>query len=224
MRVVEVTVLALVTTSFAFWLPLTDQAKCYPEPLEDNKMTVQYNCPTGYFSPYASLLFNTEGSIIRALIRGNRAHAHGITIFTISMIGTFGAFWYFMSAITYRSAVPSGVFLSSILVGVSVGQIYENCRENLFGIDHHVSTALPLLLGAACMLAANTRLSYSIVLLMLETSNQFNLAIPMILAVFTSKFVADLMTNSLFDREIRDLQMPMLKGICPPQTAGKKAY
>jgi H+/Cl- antiporter ClcA len=55
------------------------------------------------------------------------------------------------------------------------------------------------------MLAANTRLSYSIVVLMLEATGSFTLAIPMILAVFTTKFVADLMTNSLFDREIRDL-------------------
>jgi len=131
------------------------------------------------------------------------------------MIGAFGAYWYFFSAITYRSAVPTGVFLSSILIGFTVGQIYENAVENLFGVDNSSVTALPLILGAACMLAANTRLSYSIVVLMLEATGSFTLAIPMILAVFTTKFVADLLTNSLFDREIRDLQMPMLKGVCP---------
>jgi H+/Cl- antiporter ClcA len=101
--------------------------------------------------------------------------------------------------------VPTGVFLSSILVGFTVGQIYENAVENLFGVDNASLTALPLILGAACMLAANTRLSYSIVVLMLEATGSFTLAIPMILAVFTTKFVADLMNNSLFDREIRDL-------------------
>jgi CBS domain-containing protein len=46
----------------------------------------------------------------------------------------------------------------------------------------------------------------------------------MILAVFTSKTISDWLTNGLFDREIRDEQMPMLKGVCPPQTAQKKAY
>lgn len=140
------------------------------------------------------------------------------------MIGTFGAFWFFFSAITYRSAVPSGAFLSAILVGVSVGQLYENIRINVLDIEHDRYTTLPIIIGAACMLSSYTRLSYSIVVLMLETSNSFNLAIPMILAVFTSKTVADLLTNGLFDREIRDEQMPMLKGVCPPETAMKKAY
>lgn len=205
MKVIEVTVLALVTTTFAFWLPLTDGAKCYLKPENVKNLMVQYNCPTGYITPYATLLFNTEGGIIRSLIWANRAQAFGFKVFTIPMIGTFGAYWYFFSAITYRAAVPTGVFLSSILVGFTVGQIYENAVENLFGIDNASLTALPLILGAACMLAANTRLSYSIVVLMLEATGSFTLAIPMILAVFTTKFVADLMTNSLFDREIRDL-------------------
>ena len=227
MQVVEVTVLAFVTTSFAFWLPLTDQAKCFPLPTHNRRNynnLVQYNCPTGYTSAYATLMFNTEGSLIRSLIHGNVAHAYGYEIFTIAMIGTFGAFWYFFSVITYRSAVPSGVFLSMILVGVSVGQMYDNVRMNIFGIDRNTSTILPLMLGAACMMAASTRLSYSIVVLMLETSSAFNMAIPMIFAVFTSKAVAYLINNGLFYHEIRDLQMPMLKGVCPPETARMKAY
>jgi H+/Cl- antiporter ClcA len=87
------------------------------------------------------------------------------------MIGAFGCFWYFFSVITYRSAVPTGVFLSAILVGISVGQIYENIRMNMFGIQSDTYTALPIMLGAASMLSSYTRLSYSVVVLMLETSN-----------------------------------------------------
>ena len=69
------------------------------------------------------------------------------------------------------------------------------------------------------MMSSYTRLSYSIVVLMLETSNSFNLAIPMIVAVFTSRTVADFFNNGLFDREIRNLQMPFLKGTCPADCA-----
>jgi H+/Cl- antiporter ClcA len=65
------------------------------------------------------------------------------------------------------------------------------------------------------MMSSYTRLSYSVVVLMLETSNSFNLAIPMIVAVFTSRTVADLFTNSLFDREVRSDQLPVLKGTVP---------
>lgn len=40
MKVIEVSVLAAVTTSFAFWLPLTVQETCLPEPLRGYKLTV----------------------------------------------------------------------------------------------------------------------------------------------------------------------------------------
>lgn len=78
---------------------------------------------------------------------------------------------------------------------------------------------MPLILGAASMMASTTRLSYSVVVLMLETSNSFNLAIPMIVAVFLSKTIADYFSNGIFDKEIRDLQMPLLKGTI--STVGK---
>jgi hypothetical protein len=73
MKVVEVTVLAFLTTSFAFWLPLTDAAICLVEPSEVPKNLVRYNCPSGYYNPMATLLFNTEGMTIRALLLGNQA-------------------------------------------------------------------------------------------------------------------------------------------------------
>jgi len=139
-------------------------------------------------------------------------------------MGVFGCFWFFFAIMTYGAAVPSGVFLSAILVGCSVGQIYENIRINLFGIENTTFSSLPIILGASCMMTSYTRLSYSIVVLMLETSNSFNLAIPMIVAVFTSKTVADLFTNSLFDREIRNEQIPVLKGECPAETANIRAH
>jgi len=116
---------------------------------------------------------------------------------------TFGCFWFFFSIFTYGSAVPSGVFLSAILVGLSVGQIYENIRSEIGIKIAAVHTPLPLILGAACMMSSYTRLSYSIIVLMLECSDSFNLAVPMIIAVFTSHCVSECFTNSIFEREIR---------------------
>lgn len=79
-RVVEVCVLSGITTSFAFWLPYLLGPQCYykpenPVPLaghysEKWDFLVQYNCPTGSFSPVATLFFNTEGTVIKALVSG----------------------------------------------------------------------------------------------------------------------------------------------------------
>lgn len=94
---------------------------------------------------------------------------------------------------------------------------------NIFNEVSDDNTTLPLIIGAAAMMASTTRLSYSIVVLMLEACNAFNIAIPVIIAVFTSKMVADLLTNSLYDREIRDENIPLLTGTCPLWSKNKKA-
>lgn len=73
------------------------------------------------------------------------------------------------------------------------------------------------------MMTATTRLSYSVVVLMLEASNAFNLAIPMIIAVFCAKIVGDSFTISLYERELRDENIPLLTGHCPLKTRNKKA-
>jgi H+/Cl- antiporter ClcA len=62
---------------------------------------------------------------------------------------------------------------------------------------------MPMVIGAASMMASYTRLTYSIVLLVLEASNSFSLAVPMLVAVWVSNCVANLFTTSLFEREIR---------------------
>lgn len=224
LRVTEVVVIAMVTSSFAYWLPYTANAICFPMGDNDQKILVQYNCPTDYFNPLATLFFNTEGSIIKSIVSGYTAELLSFDVLSSSVMGIFACFWFYFAVLTYGAAVPSGVFLSSILVGCSIGQIYENIRINVFGLENTTITSMPLILGAASMMSSTTRLSYSIVVLMLETSNSFNLAIPMIVAVFTSKTIADYFTNGLFDREIRDLQMPMLKGTCPPECKEKRAH
>lgn len=74
------------------------------------------------------------------------------------------------------------------------------------------------------MISSYTRMSYSVVVLMLEATNSFNLVIPMIVAVFMSRSVADLFTSSIFKYEVREKQMPILTGSCPAKSANLKAY
>ena len=222
LKMVEVTILALATTSFAYWLPYWVQAECY-QGVSGDKTIVQYNCPKNQFNPLATLTMNSEGLIIRNIVSGFNEQANIVTLTTAKM-GVFGIFWFIFSCLTYGSSLPSGPFLSAMLVGCSVGQIYENTRIFAFDLNPSDFSSLPIVMGAACMMSGYTRLSYSIVVLMLESSNSFNLAIPMIVGVFTTRTIADLFTNSLFDREIRNDQLPIIKGSLPDSSKDLKAH
>jgi H+/Cl- antiporter ClcA len=56
-------------------------------------------------------------------------------------------------------------------------------------------------------------------MLMLETTNSFNLAAPMVVAVWTSRAVSNLISTSIYERELRGKQMPFLRGVCPAETS-----
>lgn len=134
-------------------------------------------------------------------------------------LSIFALCWYFFSMITYGSAVPSGLFLPPILVGSSIGFLWENMRVALLNIQQTEISSLPIIVGAACMISGQTRLTYSVIVLVLEASGSFDLAVPMFLAVWCSNTVGSFMTTSLFQREIRGKQMPFLSGNCPQETS-----
>ena len=60
------------------------------------------------------------------------------------------------------------------------------------------------IMGCAAMLAGFTRMTYSLVVVMLETTQQINFFIPILIAVATSVAVGNAVSgNSLYDRALR---------------------
>lgn len=221
-KCMEVTILAFITSSFFYWLPYVTAAKCYSGSdtnYADGVHLAQYNCPNGFYNPLATLFFNTEGLVIRAMVGAYHQELEYEHLMGTLSICVFAMSWFFFSMLTYGSHVPSGVFLSAILVGCSIGFLFENFRVSVLGINQHEISTMPIIIGAAAMMSGYTRWTYSIVVVMLEASDSFNLAVPMLCAVWTCNVVGNLLTTSLFERELRGKQMPFLRGTCPKENA-----
>merc|ERR1711871_1068025 len=101
MRVVEVTILCLITTSMAYWLPYVNGARCFYNGFtnggEDEadiewRFLVRYNCPSGYFNPAATLFFNSEGTIIKSIVTGFTFQNAHDNLLSSQALGTFGLF------------------------------------------------------------------------------------------------------------------------------------
>ena len=69
------------------------------------------------------------------------------------------------------------------------------------------------------MLASYTRLTYSLAVIMLETSQSINLFLPVISTVLVSTGIARCFNRSLYDYAIRSKQMPLLRNHMPAETA-----
>ena len=72
-----------------------------------------------------------------------------------------------------------------------------------------------IIIGATAMLAGYCRLTYSLAVIMLETTQSINNFLPTILAIGVSLGVAKACNRSLYDYAIRSKQMPLLRNHMP---------
>ena len=124
-----------------------------------------------------------------------------------------GAVWYFWTITTYGVNVPSGLFLPGMIVGCSLGDLYtaliaDNglCSPE-HAADHRVTYVI---LGMGAMLAGYTRMTYSLVVVTMETTMNVNMFIPIVIAVGMSNYVGGLFNRSLYERAVRAKQMPII--------------
>lgn len=172
------------------------------------------------------MFFNTEGDAIKSIISGFEetggvaSNAWYLVIFTLC--------WYFFTITTYGVWCPAGLFLPGIIIGCGVGGcyslvqawIFDTTEEEYYASDIAVTQVL---VGAGAMLSSYCRLTYSLVIIMLETTSSINLFFPMMVGIMVARGVGNIFSPSLYDRALRMKQMPFLKQACSKETANFKA-
>ena len=125
-----------------------------------------WDCPALEYSPIASLFFNTEGGTIRTLFK--KSDYFDIDSKNLLL---FGLVWYFFTITTYGVKIPAGLFLPGIIMGGAMGRLYAYGIQYLQGgriepgeIEQNT------ILGSAAMLSGYCRLTYSLTVIMLETT------------------------------------------------------
>ena len=127
--------------------------------------------------------------------------------------------------------------MPGIIIGCAVGGLYAELQAWVLGGSIADSYAIPLdgsaprmtavtfvLTGAGAMLSSYTRLTFSLLVIMLETTSSINIFLPMTFAIFTARVVGNMFTNSLYDRAIRGKNMPFLRSEAPSTTRNLPAY
>lgn len=60
-----------------------------------------------------------------------------------------------------------------------------------------------IILGCAGFMAGYTRMTYSLAVIIMETSNDIQIFLPMMICIGTSNYIGYLFTRSLYERAIR---------------------
>ena len=130
----------------------------------------------------------------------------------------FFAVWYFFTITTYGVWIPAGLFLPGIIIGCAVGSVWETLRINIYDLAADEVRVTPILVGAGAMLGGYTRLTYCLVVIMLETTSSINLFIPMLVGIAVARAIGNLFNRSLYERALRSKQMPVLRNNAPRST------
>lgn len=137
----------------------------------------------------------------------------------------YGIIWYIFTTISAGTTVPSGIFLPMIIVGCSVGQLYSFAFNALFP-DSIEKGRGPVysIIGSAAMLSGSTRMTYSIAVIIMETTQNLNLFLSIIFGMFFSYLVGTLFNRSIYDGILRMKNIPILKSDPPKETENHTAF
>ena len=216
-RVLEVLVFSFVSSSLFYWASAGCK-KCFPiDPTLDYNYYFRFTCPENEYNPQATLFLNTEGAVIRALMNVKiKDTVLGYFIFT--------SIWYVLMITTAGVFVPAGLFLPGMLVGAGLGIMLrqglayiEPNQEPLLGSSYQI-------MGAAAMMAGYTRQTYSLAVIMLETSQTVNFFIPVLLTIMVSVGVGSIFNRSLYERSLRSKNIPMLRNHIPKTNRNVTAF
>lgn len=218
-RVVEVALFSLATSSVFYWGPyLFNQCKSNDLVSDDNlDLLSQYNCEDGHHSPLATTFFNEEVGAIRSIMSGFdgpggiRLPAEQLVLYLLA--------WYIFMTITYGVFIPAGLFLPGIIIGCAVGAIYEELNQKMFSQEDksYSDAVVPVLLGVGAMLSAYCRMTYSLAVVMMETTASINIFVPMFTAIMVARVVAGFFSPSLYVKTIRVKGIPVLPKHAPAE-------
>ncbi|CAL8098676.1 unnamed protein product [Calicophoron daubneyi] len=133
----------------------------------------------------------------------------------------------FLTVFTFGMKVPTGLFIPSLAAGAIMGRMLGVAVEQLV-VAHAthpfvarmckssqpcINPGLYAMIGAAATLGGVTRMTISLVVVMLELTGGLNYIIPLMVAAMISKWTGDRLTNgSIYEEHIRLNGYPYLGG------------
>ena len=146
--------------------------------------------------------------------------------FSVINLIIFASGWFLFTCITSGTAVPCGIFLPCILIGCALGLIYHNLHLLIFGDgEYTMNPETMAILGAAAVLSGSTRMTYSLAVIMLETTSNVELFLPIIFTLFTSYGVGTLLINkSIYLGALRSKNIPVIGQKIPKINRSLTAY
>jgi len=212
-RICEVAFVSLLTSSLTYFIPLTTWT-CRTVELSDDLVSTdavdvfrfhahQFDCPAGEINELADIFFGSREDAISAILTDP-------TQFNPWTLLTVGAVFFPLLILTLGTAIPSGIFMPTFLIGSSLGGAAGMIFKDWFG--GNISPSTFALLGAAALLAGIQHSTVSLCVILVEGTGQVKILIPVIITVVVSRYVAGIIhKHGLYETAMEINHYPYLE-------------
>lgn len=226
-RFIEVMLVSGLMSLVAFVMPLVwGQCTALPTDMQDwsnqEKNLVEhlvpfYCVPGKEYNEVASLIFTDADIAIKQLFHFREAGADDTSTFSSGALFLFFVPYIVMATITYGIAVPSGLFVPSLLSGAAFGRLFGHLLHKL---DHTNGTFADsgtyALMGAAAVLGGMARMTISLTVILLEATGDMQYVLPLMLTLMAARFTGNVFNEGLYDIHIALKRIPFLEPDVPP--------
>uniref|UniRef100_A0A8C8LQ30 Chloride channel protein n=1 Tax=Oncorhynchus tshawytscha TaxID=74940 RepID=A0A8C8LQ30_ONCTS len=204
-RVLESLLVAMVTTVVIFVASMTlGECRDLVSLNEDviNSTIRQFFCPNKTYNDMATLFFNPQEVAIHQLF-----HQDG-TFSPVTLI-VFFVLYFLLACWTYGVSVPSGLFVPSLLCGAAFGRLVANLLKINLGMDIYSGTFA--LIGAAAFLGGVVRMTISLTVILIESTNEITYGLPIMITLMVAKWTGDFFNKGIYDIHIHLRGVPLLE-------------
>jgi chloride channel 7 len=211
LRFLEALVVSLVTSTCSFLLSYFVHScrRLESDVLDNEEVSIQhfqFFCPNGYYNDMATVFYTTEELAIKQLL-----HSEGE--FSFSTLWMFSVVYFSLFCWTQGIAVPAGVFVPSILAGAAYGRLVGQWLYHwtpFQSVKWRINPGTFALIGAASLLGGVTRMTISLTVILIETTNDTTYGLPLMVTLMVAKWTADLFNQGLSEVAIHVRKVPFL--------------
>lgn len=217
-KVFEVLIIGFITITIQFWIPNFFNNSCAKIPEESDIVEYyrRYSCEEGYYNPLATLIFTPLEQSIKGMF-------HNTDIMNWKALLIYFFIIYILAVITFGISVPAGLFVPTILMGSAYGRLIGQFLMGLFP-DSEIKAGTYALIGSTALLGGTTRMTISLTVILLETTNNIEYLLPIMLVLMISKWVGDFLNISIYDQTIELRKIPFVEATPPKHLAMLTVY
>eukprot|EP00659_Diplonema_papillatum_P015592 gene15592-23797_t len=221
-RVLEPVIVAALFATISLLLPVLTSCSEITLPMEEDvrqwKTENATNLATfmcsgeNEYSPLGTLMLSNNDGTIRRLFSRNTDPEFGVAPLLI-----FFVCYFFFACYTAGTSISSGLLVPMIVMGATMGRIVGHLMvqatsgTDIYLQDHQwIDPGVFALLGAAAFVGGVSRLTVSLVVIMLEISAELHFLLPIMIAVMTATWFGDFISPSLYHSYLDMKSVPLM--------------